>query len=287
MKPSHSKSLVVVCACLSASVVLAQTRSSGESREAALRRLQDAAGGGAVIATHRATGAARFIRLLPGARGLGRGPAATAGEKQDQSVAFFREYGAAVGIDDPRSLRFVSTVTDQLGETHLTWKQFYGSIPVFAGTIKTHFDASASAQGGDRDGDPRNRGRSDADLERRARGAGGARLGGRRARRRRRAADRHRDAATCTAKASPRACRARAISRGRSRSPTARGIRDFVYVDAHSGKVIDRISAVHDDALPPRVRRPQPALRPAELPERSLLARGAAVPDRRRRRRTT
>ena len=125
MKPTYSKSLVAICAFLSASAVLAQTRSNGESRQAALRRLQDATGGGAVIATHKATGAARSIRLAPGARGLGRGPAATAAEKRDQSLAFFREHGAAVGVDDPRSLRLVSTRTDKLGETHLTWKQFH------------------------------------------------------------------------------------------------------------------------------------------------------------------
>jgi Zn-dependent metalloprotease len=246
MKPSHSKSLVVVCACLSASVVLAQTQSSGESREAALRRLQDAAGGGAVIATHRATGAARFIRLLPGARGLGRGPAATAGEKQDQSVAFFREYGAAVGIDDPRSLRFVSTATDQLGETHLTWKQFYGSIPVFAGTIKTHFDAShqlKAVAGTAIPGiavDPKptwSAGR----VTQVARASVAAERGG------------------------AEALRIGTVTLYVYREGLAQGvpgeshlawevevtdgarIRDFVYVGAHSGKVIDRISAVHDD----------------------------------------
>jgi Zn-dependent metalloprotease len=246
MKLSHSKSLVVVCAFLSASAVLAQTRSNGESREAALRRLKDATGGGAVIATHRATGAARFIRLLPGARGLGRGPAVTAGEKQDQSVAFFREYGAAVGIDDPRSLRFVSTVTDQLGETHLTWKQFYGSIPVFAGTIKTHFDASdqlkavtgTAIPGIAVDPNPTWSAGRAAQV---ARASVAAERG-------------HADAlrigtATLYVYREGLALGVPGDSHlaWEIEVTDGAGIRDFVYVGAHSGKVIDRITAVHDD----------------------------------------
>jgi Zn-dependent metalloprotease len=246
MKPSHSRSLVVVFACLSASAVLAQTRSSGESREAALRRLRDATGGGAVISTHRATGAARFIRLLPAARGLGRGPAATAVQKQDQSVAFFREYGAAVGIDDPRSLRLVSTVTDRLGETHLTWKQYYGAIPVFAGTIKTHFDAShqlkavtgTAIPGIAVDPTPTwSAGRvapvARASVAAERGGAESLRIG------------------TVTLLVY-REGLAQGVP-GESHLAwevevtDGAGIRDFVYVDAHSGKVIDRITAVHDD----------------------------------------
>jgi Zn-dependent metalloprotease len=243
MKPR--KPLVVVCAFLSASAVLAQTRSSGESREAALRRLQDATGGRAVIGTHRATGAARFIRLLPGARALGRGPAATADEKQEQSVAFFRDYGAAIGIDDPRSLHFFSTVTDQLGETHLTWKQFHGSIPVFAGTIKTHFDAShqlkavtgTAIPGIAVDPTPTwSAGRvapvARASVAAERGGAAALRIG------------------TVTLYVY-REGLAQGVP-GESHLAwevevtDGAGIRDFVYVGAHSGKVIDRITAVHD-----------------------------------------
>jgi Zn-dependent metalloprotease len=246
MKPSYSTSLVVVCAFLSASAVLAQTRSSGESRAASLQRLQDATGGGAVIATHRATGAARFIRLPERARGLGRGPAETAVEKQDHSIAFFREHGAAVGIDDPRSLRLVSTVTDRLGETHLTWKQFHGSIPVFAATIKTHFDAShqlKAVTGTAIPGiavDPKptwSAGRvapvARASVAAERGGAESLRIG------------------TVTLLVY-REGLAQGVP-GESHLAwevevtDGAGIRDFVYVGAHSGKVIDRISAVHDD----------------------------------------
>jgi Zn-dependent metalloprotease len=246
MKPSHSKSLVLVCAFLSASAVLAQGRSGGESRDAALRRLQDAAGGGAVIAMQRATGAARFIRLPPGALGLGHGRATTAGERQSQSVAFFREYGPGIGIEDPLSLRFVSTATDRVGETHLTWKQFYGSIPVFAGTIKTHFDKSGQLKAVTGTGipgiavDPTPTW-STASAAQVARASVASERG-------------HADAlriGTVTLYVYRQGL-AQGVP-GESHLAwevevtDGAGIRDFVYVDAHSGKVIDRINAVHDD----------------------------------------
>jgi Zn-dependent metalloprotease len=246
LKPKYSNSLVAVLAFLSASALLAQNRSNGESREAALRRLEDVTGGGAVIATHKATGAARSIRLAPGARGLGRGPAATAAEKQDQSVAFFREHGAAVGIDDPRSLRLVSTRTDKLGETHLTWKQFHGSVPVFAATIKTHFDASNLLKAVNGTAIP-----GIAVDPKPAWSAGRAAPVAR--------------ASVAAERGGAAALRIGTVTLYVYREGLAQGvpgenhlawevevtdgagIRDFVYVDAHSGKVIDRITAVHDD----------------------------------------
>lgn len=112
------------------------------ARDAAVKRLQDAASGTAKISPHKATGANRFVRLPPAARGLGQPAATTAREKQEQSAAFFRNYGAAVGVTDPAGLRYAEATTDRAGGTHLTFRQFHGGVPVFAGTVKTHFDAS-------------------------------------------------------------------------------------------------------------------------------------------------
>jgi Zn-dependent metalloprotease len=243
MRPRRATFVVFVCAGLSAAPALAQTRDGGGRREAALARLRDAAGG-AAVSTHRATGAARFVRLAPD--GTGGGPAPTAVEKQEQSRAFFREYGAALGIDDPRSLRLVRTATDRLGETHLTWKQFYGGVPVFAATLKTHFDAShrLKAVSGtaipDITVDPKPTWSS-------ARAAQVAR------------------ASVAAERGHAEALRIGTVTLYVYREGLARGvpgashlawevevtdgagIRDFVYVGAHTGKVIDRITAVRDD----------------------------------------
>src|SRR5687767_8958515 len=67
---------------------------------------------------------------------------ASLNEKQQHSNAFFRDYGALIGVSNAQGMRFVSSQSDAIGETHLTWHQFHGDVPVFAGMIKTHFSAS-------------------------------------------------------------------------------------------------------------------------------------------------
>jgi Zn-dependent metalloprotease len=116
------------------------SKRTNDTPEAALARLYDVAGGDAVVATHKATGSARFVRVPPDSD-LAKQPAANARAAQDQSLIFFRDYGLAMGVDDPGSLRLVSTTTDALGETHLTFKQTYAGLPVFGTMLKSHFDA--------------------------------------------------------------------------------------------------------------------------------------------------
>ena len=139
-----SRIFALVClTVLLGSPLLAQSETARQAREAALRRLQAATAGAVVVADHKATGAARSVRIQPGSnRSLGAGPAVSAEAKQQQSRAFFRDYGGLIGISDPIGMRLASATTDQIGETHLTWKQFHGDVPVFAATIRTHFDAA-------------------------------------------------------------------------------------------------------------------------------------------------
>jgi Zn-dependent metalloprotease len=117
-------------------------QSNPETRDpAGLRRLQDQTGGAVDVSVHKSTGAARVIRLKPGAvRSLGRGPAASLEEKRQHSRAFFRDYAALLGIADVASMQFVDASTDLIGETHLTWKQTHGNVPVFGTMLRTHFD---------------------------------------------------------------------------------------------------------------------------------------------------
>ncbi len=241
MTPSQSRFLAVVCSLVATSPALADSR----ARDAALNRLAEVTKGAAAVSMHQATGAARSIRLPPGARGLGRGAAVGAQEKQEHSAAFFREYGAAVGISDAASLRLAGTATDRLGETHLTWKQFHGSVAVYAGTVKTHFDAAHRLKAVTGTGIP------DIDVST--------------------------TPAWSAASASEVALVFVAAERGASavlgigsarlwvyRQGLAQGVpgdthlaweievtdgagvRDLVYVGAHTGKVIDRVSGIHD-----------------------------------------
>jgi Zn-dependent metalloprotease len=129
--------------CCNASLIFGQSAAGQQAREAALSRLETATGGAAVVTDHKATGAARFVRVEPGSnRSLGNGRASSLAEKQQHSNAFFRDYGALIGVSNPQGMRFVSADSDAIGETHLTWHQFHGEVPVFAGMIKTHFSAT-------------------------------------------------------------------------------------------------------------------------------------------------
>jgi Zn-dependent metalloprotease len=229
-----------------ASSLVGQSATGQQAREAALSRLQAATGGAAVVAEHKATGAGRFVRVQPGSnRSLAGGRAATLNEKQQHSNAFFRDYGALIGVSNAQGMRFVSSDTDAIGETHLSWRQFHGDVPVFAGMIKTHFNAAQELKAVT--------GTAIPDI---------------------------------TVSTSPAFARQQAALAARAAVVAERGelaglrigtgtlyiyreglaqgvdgpnhlaweievtdgaaVRDLVYVGAHSGKVIDKVSAVHD-----------------------------------------
>jgi bacillolysin len=118
------------------------TRTTTEQPAGALNRLQKKVGNAAKVENHKATGAARFISLPANARALLAQAAKTDSEKVDRSVAFFRDYGAAVGVTNPAAMRLQTMTTDALGHTHLTFTQYHGSVPVFGAELKTHFDAA-------------------------------------------------------------------------------------------------------------------------------------------------
>ena len=238
--------LIVIGTLFTTTLAVAQSDRALQAREAAAARLQAATGGAALISNHKSIATARFVRIKPGtAASLGRGRANTNAQKQEQSQAFFREYSDLVGTTEPASMRLGATVTDRLGETHLTWRQYYNGLPVFGTAIKTHFDRSQQLKAVSGTAIPY------IDLDT--------------------SPNRTRENAAAIARESV------AKERGNSdllrigsttllvfREGLAKGvpgenhlawevevtdganIRDFVYVDAHNGKVIDRITAIHE-----------------------------------------
>lgn len=107
-------------------------------------------GPAAEVKVNPATGAARFVRLPESAPSAGlakaaRGAASAAGpQRADQTAAdFLRAYAGLFGLNDPdRELRLVGSEADPLGGEHLTYTQEHQGVPVFAATLKAHFDAS-------------------------------------------------------------------------------------------------------------------------------------------------
>lgn len=120
------------------------------SSEAAVRLAQNT-GSKAEVSYHAATGTARFVRLPAGpslrARALsnrtGTDRLSAAAVKQSDSLQFLNSYAGLFGITDAASeLKLVKTTTDNLGRTSISYQQVYNGVPVFAGGIKSHFDTT-------------------------------------------------------------------------------------------------------------------------------------------------
>lgn len=102
----------------------------------AIERLIEDSGGAAEISINSATGVASFIRMPKNAAlnlPLGSNPSPTAAAN-----AFFESYGSALGITDAESeLKLVdSSVDNTVDVTQLTFQQLYENVPVFAAILK-------------------------------------------------------------------------------------------------------------------------------------------------------
>jgi Zn-dependent metalloprotease len=103
-----------------------------------VERLLDDTGGSAIIRHHRATGAVRFARFVPGSLTL-RAPRGA--NPEEKAKAFFDQYGSTFGLSDfARELAPAGRRTDHHGFTHLAYRQVYRGVPVFAGVLLVHFD---------------------------------------------------------------------------------------------------------------------------------------------------
>ncbi|RPH66229.1 MAG: hypothetical protein EHM78_23960, partial [Myxococcaceae bacterium] len=124
-------------------VPIAQTNAlaSKQARDTALTRAKQQGGADLKVSMHKATDMARFLRVrASSSASLGKGAAKTAAAQASESATFFRDFGPAMGVSDPASMRLESTQTDELGHTHLTYRQYHAGIPVFGAMLKTHFD---------------------------------------------------------------------------------------------------------------------------------------------------
>lgn len=94
-----------------------------------------------IVRTSPVTGLATFVTARDG--GAIAEPAVTAGAGE-QSRAFFHQKGYLFGVADPdHELRLVRTVTDRFGQTHATYQQVHHGVPVFSGALKVHQSVTA------------------------------------------------------------------------------------------------------------------------------------------------
>ena len=111
---------------------------------AGIQRLKDNTGRNAKVVVSGATGAARFVGFAPGTKGdlMRSSQAASASGK---SSDFVNQYAGIFGLKNPGSeLKLSDQKTDRQGGKHLTYAQVYQNVPVFAGVLKTHVDSDGN-----------------------------------------------------------------------------------------------------------------------------------------------
>ncbi len=232
----------------------AQAQGAGNGKRdgidpAGVARLVADSGGNAQVSVHGATGAARFVRAAPGRKlGLQRSaaPALTDDAKKGRSAEFLSEYAGIFGITSVAAEFGEARVAkDRQGGTHITRKQVYQGVPVFAAELKSHFNAAnelVAVNGTFIPGialDPR--------PTRSADDAGKAAVA-------KVQADHARAAALVATKPTLLVYR-EGLAQGVAGAnhlawqiEVGNGVdvREFVYIDAHTGKFIDQITGIHD-----------------------------------------
>ena len=123
-----------------------QLRSAGQtvttSHDEGIQRLQSSLTGRGVSKRNRATGLVDFVRLNPSTPGslIQTHVGTTRAEK---ALEFVSERKQAFGLLNPnRDLRLKNEQRDLQGGAHLTFDQIYNGVPVFAAMLKTHFNSA-------------------------------------------------------------------------------------------------------------------------------------------------
>jgi Zn-dependent metalloprotease len=111
----------------------------GQDSEA-VRRLKQKARGSVAVSTKNSTKKPAFVRagrngdLLPGV---------SSGAGADKARGFLIQHGDVFGVRDVQAeLVMIESAKDQFGATHVSYRQVYQGVPVFGGILRAHLDAN-------------------------------------------------------------------------------------------------------------------------------------------------
>ena len=112
---------------------------------AAISSLKAEVGAG-VVSLDSATGSAKFVRINSGTLSTAApAKAVSAQAMRDSAGSFINRHRSAFGLrTGTADLTLRKMSTDKLGTSHLTYSQEYAGLPVFGATLKAHFDASGA-----------------------------------------------------------------------------------------------------------------------------------------------
>jgi Zn-dependent metalloprotease len=120
--------------------VLGQEQNTKKLENQAISNLKTEFGDRVAIRRARATNKVNFVRLDPRSSGglTKQGLGMTSNEKLK---TFLMAYGPIFGLQDPENeLSMRREKGDELGGSHLTYDQYYNGVPVFGGVLIAHFD---------------------------------------------------------------------------------------------------------------------------------------------------
>jgi len=186
-------------------------------------------------------GHTRFVRLTAEQAERLAQQAGERGATEKHAAVFFGEYGALFGVQNAGAeLALAKTQTDYLGTTHMSYDQVYQGVPVFAGVLRVHLNAQGLITAANGTFIPDIALNTTPSLSA-AEAAGIA------------VAEVHRPGAVAvnTTLYVYRENLARGVPGANHLAhevevSNGRDVREFVYVDAHDGKVIDRITGIYD-----------------------------------------
>lgn len=224
-----------------------------------IQRLQQQAKGQVLVTIKPATGVASFIRLAKGGDLM---PAISDGSLADKAMAFLEAYGSAFGLRSPATeLVLQGSKTDLYGFTHLSYRQVYHGVPAFGAFLSAHFDPAGHltaingtiVPGIKLDPTPELRSSKAAAIAEEAVIAQVTGL--------------QRDSTQATLAIAARSSSFYVFRDGLLQGVPGRdylvyevevigpGLREFVYVDAHSGTIVNQISGIESNSGPDALNR--------------------------------
>ena len=105
-----------------------------------VKRLKQNARGDVAISTETSTEFASFVRV---SKGGDLHPGNSSNTPNGKALGFFAQYGGLFGVKNANTeLSELSTFTDKHGATHISYQQVYQGVPVFAAILQAHTDAN-------------------------------------------------------------------------------------------------------------------------------------------------
>src|SRR5688572_16353999 len=105
-----------------------------------IKRLKENARGAVSISTKKSTEFASFVRV---SKGGDLHPGNQDKTPNGKAHGFFAQYGGLFGIKDANTeLTPLFSFTDSRGATHISYQQVYNGVPVFAAILQAHMDAN-------------------------------------------------------------------------------------------------------------------------------------------------